>query len=401
MKQAQDELIGQIATDVTDAHDTAARWFWSKVTVECVLVAIAAALVFYVARIMVKGLTAVSRAAGAIAEGHYDYFIRPVTSRRSEIGSTINALIKLRTSLIDLEDYRRLETEKDVARAGDLRAVRAAIADEFEMSMGRMSGELSHSAAEMFGAASRLTVTADTTARQSSTIAGAAKEASANIQTIAAATEELSISINEISGRVKSAASVATLAEQDARTMAGDIASLAQATGKIGRIVAMITDIAEQTNLLALNATIEARRAGERGRGFAVVAQEVKALADRTSQATEDIFDTISDIQTATTRSVDSIDRIVGTITEINQISETIVDAVAAQGMATRQIAANTSAAATGTGQMTTSIVGVAHAVEQTEHASEQLKALSNRLTTHAGSLQSEVVGFVRRLRAG
>lgn len=74
---------------------------------------------------------------------------------------------------------------------------------------------------------------------------------------------------------------------------------LAAEATRVGDVVGVIRDIAEQVNLLALNATIEAARAGPAGRGFAVVAGEVKALAERTAAATEDISDRICKIQLA------------------------------------------------------------------------------------------------------
>ena len=67
------------------------------------------------------------------------------------------------------------------------------------------------------------------------------------------------------------------------------IRSLNDAADRIGSVVGAISAVAGQTNLLALNATIEAARAGEAGKGFAVVASEVKALANQTSHATQDI----------------------------------------------------------------------------------------------------------------
>ncbi|MFC3152365.1 methyl-accepting chemotaxis protein [Litoribrevibacter euphylliae] len=101
----------------------------------------------------------------------------------------------------------------------------------------------------------------------------------------------------------------------DIRQLSGEIDSavkvidnLASSTDEIGSVVEVIRGIAEQTNLLALNAAIEAARAGEQGRGFAVVADEVRTLAGRTQQSTEEINEMISRLQAGSKEAVNAIE---------------------------------------------------------------------------------------------
>ncbi|MBS0356840.1 MAG: methyl-accepting chemotaxis protein [Proteobacteria bacterium] len=124
--------------------------------------------------------------------------------------------------------------------------------------------------------------------------------------TRAAAEAASQVSAEGASLSVQASETILALAET-VTTSAQQVEFLGTQSAEISRISGVIREIADQTNLLALNAAIEAARAGEQGRGFAVVADEVRKLAERTGQATQEIGTMIGSIQAETGKAVDGM----------------------------------------------------------------------------------------------
>jgi methyl-accepting chemotaxis protein len=364
-----------------------------------IALALAAAITWITARAIVDPITAMTNAMKALAGGDKSVAI-PGAEQRDEIGDMAKSVAVFKDNMIEAD---RLKAEQEALKAkaeAEKKATMNRLADEFERAIGSVVQTVSSASTELQTSANSLTSTAEATSRQSTAVAAASEEASANVQTVAAASEELAASIAEISRQVAEASSNSRNAVAEASQTDAKVQGLAQSAQRIGEVVKLINDIASQTNLLALNATIEAARAGEAGKGFAVVAAEVKSLATQTAKATDDIGQQVTAIQSATRESVGAIQEIGRTIARMNEIATAVASAVEEQRAATAEIARNVQEASKGTQDVSQNIGGVTQAAGEAGAGAEQVLAAAGELAKQSETLRLRVDEFLVKVRA-
>jgi methyl-accepting chemotaxis protein len=360
----------------------------------CVGILLALAL----GRSLSRPLTAITATMNRLSSGDTTVAI-PGSERPDELGTMAKAVDVFRRSMIDAARLAAAEAEQHNAK--DRRAAAlTALTRGFEVKMGTLVNTLSSAAITLQSTARGLAATSEETTRQASTVAASSELATTSANTVASATEELSASIREISQQVSQSSGMIKEAVQQANSSNEQVRGLTEAAEKIGDVVKIISDIAGQTNLLALNATIEAARAGDAGKGFAVVASEVKALANQTAKATEQIGVQIKAIQEASRISAYSIQGIAATIGRVSETSTTIAAAVEQQGAATREIARSVDQAAQATQEVTSSIRGVSEAASETGTAATQVLTAASELSGNGESLKRQLDEFLSEVRA-
>lgn len=236
-------------------------------------------------------------------------------------------------------------------------------------------------------AMNQMTATVQEVARHATDAASAANkadQASIEGKQVVIATMQ---AIESLSSEVHAAAKVISQLEKDSEN--------------IGAVLDVIKGIAEQTNLLALNAAIEAARAGEQGRGFAVVADEVRNLASKTQQSTQEIHDMIAKVQAGAqsavkvmdesrTRAEDSVSQAARAGTSL----EAITSAVSLIKDMNTQIATAAEEQSAVAEEINRNVVNISDIVDRTAEGASQTSVASEQLARLAGELQQLVNQF-------
>ena len=363
------------------------------------LALVSGSIAWMIGRSISKPLTQLGARMQDLAEGRLDGAI-PGIGRGGEIGAMAATVQIFKDNAMRIRGLEQKEAEVQARAEAERRTAMESIASDFERSVTGIVRSVSTAAAGMQTTAQSMTTTASDASARAATVGAASQRSSDNVGTVASAAEELSGSVTEISRQVARSSEIASKAVNDAERTNATVGALSTGAEKIGEVVKLIHSIAAQTNLLALNATIEAARAGDSGRGFAVVASEVKALANQTAKATEEISAQVAAMQASTSEAVASIGGITETISQMSEITVSISTAVEQQGGATREIARNIQSVAAGSNEISAHIGGVTTAAAATGKAASEVLANARELDNQSGALRSAVDEFLVKVRA-
>ena len=360
---------------------------------------IAGGIAWLISRSISKPLGLLGARMRALADGSLEGDI-PGTERGDEVGAMAATVQSFKDNAVRIRGLVQAEEEAKSRATAERRGAMESIASDFERSVNGIVRSVSTAAAGMQSTAQSMTSSASDASARAATVGAASESASNNVGTVAAAAEELSSSVAEISRQVARSSEIANKAVADAESTNATVKALSTGAEKIGEVIKLIHSIAAQTNLLALNATIEAARAGESGRGFAVVASEVKALANQTAKATEEISAQVAAMQASTSDAVASIGGISQTIAQMSEITVSISTAIEQQGDATREIARNIQSVAAGSSEISAHIGGVTTAAAATGSAASEVLSNARELDNQSGMLRHAVDEFLTKVRA-
>jgi len=373
------ELANLLSINIKEAQAAAdedsIKWVLGAIALATILTAVLASAF---TRSIVQPLRQAVGIAEQIAKG--DLTVRIDIDGRDEPAQLLQSMSVMQA---DLRETMHLITDSSNQLASAAEEL-SAVTEESTRALHEQNGEIEQAAT----AVNQMTAAVDEVARNAVSTADASREGD----------------LMATDGRthvLQTVESISLLAEEVTSATA-EIQTLASSVQDISKVLDVIRAIAEQTNLLALNAAIEAARAGEAGRGFAVVADEVRALAHRTQQSTQEIEQMVTGVQQGSTQAVcamqssneraestltlahnagESLNRITQAINTINEGNLIIASAAEEQAQVAREVDRN--------------LMNIRDLSTQTAAGANQTTAASQELSSLAVDLNTMISKFV------
>lgn len=405
LNQSLTALVERDSSDISRSNAELEGFFWERLWLLAglcfagLLVGGTVAITF-VRKSVAKPLTVMVTTMSAVAGGDLEVAI-PLSRRDDEIGALGQALMTFKEALRAQRESDRLQ---ESLRSEAERTGRQSLLEMCEM----LEGDLESAVLQVLQFSNEATKAGESVAGNSRAIseealivASSAEQASQNVTSVSAATEELSTAGREIARRAVQSADLTSQAVSEVERAGKTVAGLSSAADQIGEVVNLISAVAAQTNLLALNATIEAARAGEAGRGFAVVATEVKALAQKTSDAVVDIKERIELISNSSTESVSVLTSIGQAVRSINEANSGMASAAEEQEATLQEVARSLAEASTGVQAVASSVTAISRRAEQIQEQSAQAANAIAQTNQRVGDLRATLVASLRFSAAG
>ena len=339
---------------------------------------------------------AVGEVVSAAAGG--DLSARIDTSRldgmMARLGERMNGLIgTVDTVFANLGDALGAMARGDFTHR--IQADYAGVFDRLKQDANRTAQQLAETVGKVASAASMVRDAASEISTGSNDLAGRTEQQAASLEQTAASMHQITATVKQNADNAEAANKLAATARntaekgggvvQDAVTAVSDIEGSAQ---KISDIVGLIDEIAFQTNLLALNASVEAARAGEAGKGFAVVAQEVRALAQRSANASKEIKTLIQASNAQVKTGAALVNQAGASLTEIVSAVKKVADIVGEISSASRE-------QAVGLEEVNTAVANMDEMTQRNGALVEQTTASSQAMARQAQEL-ADLVGQFR-----